>query len=300
MCPASEIGERATCRQRRKTALTGAGRASHHPLSSIDLSPAPPSQGNEKPATEEHMAGKMPRSSSVCLAAALISIAGVASADVFCKSPSGLLRLRSACKGRETALPIGISADGKTVLVSGANLQIVNGAGSSDGDPNGLGNLIVGYAADGRPDVGDGADIRTGSHNVVIGDEHTWSGTSGLVVGLDNAITGVGASVSGGIGNTASGDFSAVSGGQNGQATAIASSISGGLDNQASGARSSVVGGELNVAHERSTVVGGRYNEAAGAHAVVVGGDDNTASGGFSVVLGGSGVTAADPYQISP
>jgi hypothetical protein len=191
--------------------------------------------------------------------------------------------LRPACKPHETRLPISIEDGGQTVLVTGANLKIVNGTGSTDGSPNGLGNVIVGYDAENRPDVGDGPDVKTGSHNVVIGDEHTYSSTSGLVVGLDNAITGVGSTVVGGLNNSSSGDFAAISGGQYGRATAIASSISGGLDNEANGQRSSILGGELNTAGERATVTGGRSNVASGGYSVVLGGDGNSAVGAFEI-----------------
>jgi hypothetical protein len=54
------------------------------------------------------------------------------------------------------------------VVISGANLRIVNSLGSTD-TRNGLGNLIVGYN---EPRQFDLPDIRTGSHNVVVGQEH--------------------------------------------------------------------------------------------------------------------------------
>lgn len=134
----------------------------------------------------------------LCTAAAVLVVAEPARSEVFCKTRSGLLRMRAACRAQETRLPIAIADDGTTVLVTGANVKIVNGTGATDGSPNGLGNLILGYDLENRPDVGDGPDDRTGSHNLVVGDEHTYAGTSGLVVGLDNAVTGVGASVTGG------------------------------------------------------------------------------------------------------
>src|SRR5215510_10663472 len=50
------------------------------------------------------------------------------------------------------------------VVISGANLRIVNGLGSTE-TTNGLGNLIVGY----NEPRGFEPDRRTGSHNVVVG-----------------------------------------------------------------------------------------------------------------------------------
>jgi hypothetical protein len=94
------------------------------------------------------------------------------------------------------------------VVISGANLRIVNGLGATD-TTNGLGNLIVSY----NEPRGDGTDARTGSHNVVIGKEHNFSSFGGAVVGLRNEINGVFAVVSGGRFNTASGENASVSGG---------------------------------------------------------------------------------------
>jgi hypothetical protein len=104
------------------------------------------------------------------------------------------------------------------VVITGANLRIVNGRGSTDCGPedtpipdcpNGLGNLIVGY----NEPRGDGADDRTGSHNVVLGKLNNFSRFGGVVVGLGNEISGDFASVYGGIVNRASGELSSVSGG---------------------------------------------------------------------------------------
>src|SRR5262245_41212234 len=72
------------------------------------------------------------------------------------------IRLRSTCKSSEIALPLSIEDAGQTVRVTGADLQIVNGTGTT-ASANGTGNLIVGYN-DFDPD--EPAD-RTGSHNLV-------------------------------------------------------------------------------------------------------------------------------------
>ena len=86
------------------------------------------------------------------------------------------------------------------------NLQVVNGDGTTDGTNNGLGNIIVGYNTD-------NGDTRTGSHNVIIGDQHTWTTSSGLVAGNNNKLTGTYSFVAGGIQNVASGQASFVGGG---------------------------------------------------------------------------------------
>src|SRR5262245_36805743 len=66
------------------------------------------------------------------------------------------------------------------VVITGANLRIVNGLGSTD-TTNGVGNLIVGYNE--LRDAPNSPDVRTGSHNVVAGIRHNFSGYGGLVVG---------------------------------------------------------------------------------------------------------------------
>jgi hypothetical protein len=154
------------------------------------------------------------------------------------------------------------------VVITGANLRIVNGLGSTDCGPennpipdcpNSVGNLIVGYneprvAAEGRPPV---ENIRTGSHNVVVGQEHNFSRVGGLVVGSTNTISGDFASVSGGNLNTASGPAASVSGGQNNTASGFLASVSGGNLNTADGTGASVSGGTNNTADGQASAVSG-------------------------------------------
>jgi hypothetical protein len=156
-----------------------------------------------------------------------------------------------------TALLAGASRpDADTLLLSGMNLQVVNGSGATDGSANSLGNIIIGYNAN-------FGDTQTGSHNLVIGDRHTYTSTSGVVAGLDNAMTGTRSFVAGGAGNTASG---------------FSSFVGGGIFNTASG--------------DVSFVAGGAGNTASGLESFVGGGNSNTASGDFSFVGGGGGNTA--------
>jgi len=172
-------------------------------------------------------------------------------------------------------------AGANELVITGANLRIVNGLGTTDCTDersvpipdcysHGLGNLIVGYN---EPRY-EGGDNRTGSHNVVVGRAHNFSSFGGMVVGIFNEISGKFAAVSRGNVNTASGFNSAVH---------------GGLGNTASGFQAAVSGGQANTASGlRSVVSGGVGNNAAGNHgAVVSGGHRNTASGDFSTVSGG-------------
>jgi hypothetical protein len=86
-------------------------------------------------------------------------------------------------------------------------VQVVSGSGATDA-VNGKGNLIVGYN---RATFG---QVRTGSNNLIVGDEHEYTSYAGLVVGFHNTISGASASVSGGVNNTASANGASVSGGE--------------------------------------------------------------------------------------
>jgi hypothetical protein len=122
-------------------------------------------------------------------------------------------------------------AEANEVVITGANLRIVNGLGATD-TTNGVGNLIVGYnelRAGGAP------NDRSGSHNVIVGRFDNFSSFGGLVVGEINEISGQFASVSGGNQNTASGEDSVVSGGRRNSASGLVSSVSGGLNRTAPG-----------------------------------------------------------------
>jgi hypothetical protein len=123
--------------------------------------------------------------------------------------PSVPIPDRFAALERKLA-PLTFDAATKELRITGVNLRLLNGLGSTD-TTNGLGNLIVGYN-----EPRDGGETRqTGSHNVVVGKQHQFSSFGGLVVGLQNEIRGAYSAVSGGVRNTAAGEFSSVSGGHN-------------------------------------------------------------------------------------
>jgi hypothetical protein len=247
-----------------------------------------------------------------------------------------------------------------TIEFSGVNVQIDSGSGTTAGATNGAGNLIIGYneqqcrlsggtcATDGdcpaNPCIpgmpfGDctfggflcltNADCppnvcpqRDGSHNLVVGPDHSYSSYGGLVAGIANAIngpdasvsggnfntaSGLYASVSGGHGNTASGEEASVSGGDLNTASDIHTSVSGGLHNTASRQDASVSGGIDNTASQQwASVSGGQCNVAGPGPAScfepsstalsVSGGTDNLASGNFASVSGGLGNTVSGAF----
>jgi hypothetical protein len=178
------------------------------------------------------------------------------------------------------------SRAGNDIFITGANLHIRNGLGSTD-TTNSLGNLIVGYNETGNT----AGDLRTGSHNVIVGRQQNFASFGGLVVGQNNRILGQFASVSGGANNTASGFAASVSGGANNTASGQRASVSGGGGNTASGISASVSGGGSNTASgDGASVSGGDSNQASGERASVSGGLSNTATGNFASVSGGGGV----------
>merc|ERR1719148_586767 len=168
--------------------------------------------------------------------------------------------------------PVRIAND---VRIIKGNLMITNGGNFTD--LNGKGNLVIGAS-----DV-----TQAGAHNIVVGPLHTFSSFGGLVVGLNNTVSGPYSAVTGGYLNTASGQFSVVSGGNENVASDDSSSVSGGWHNVASGGRSVVSGGYDNEASGWASVVsGGRNNEVnlSGAYSTVIGGRDNNATVPYSVV----------------
>jgi hypothetical protein len=174
--------------------------------------------------------------------------------------------------------------EGDDVIFEGCNVHVRSGAGATDAAVNGLGNLVVGY------NEAEGDEVRTGSHNLVVGRLHTYSSHGGFVAGENNIVTGPGASVSGGQSNTARGARASVSGGRGNEASGTWSSVSGGEDNVTIGTWSSVSGGQNNTASAAwSSVSGGQTNGASGTFASVSGGAGNTASGSFASVSGGGG-----------
>ena len=116
------------------------------------------------------------------------------------------------------------------LVISGINVYIQDGLGTTGCGPdapvfnhdcNGKGNLIVGYDHD-------NGDLKTGDHNLVIGDAHTYTSYGGFVAGRNNEISNSWASVCGGYDNIAIGWASSVSGGGSNIAFSEQSTAGGG------------------------------------------------------------------------
>jgi trimeric autotransporter adhesin len=211
--------------------------------------------------------------------------------------------LRSQVQAQETRLAnlesllVHFSRSGNEITISGANLNIVNGMGSTE-TTNTLGNLVIGYNESRGPEE---ADIRTGSHMLVIGKWNDFSSFGGIVTGSYNEtsaryasiiggfrsiVSGNWSTVTGGAENIASRDFAAVSGGLQNEASGFASWVGGGAQNSAIGDYATVSGGELNVAGERASVSGGYSNTASGIYSSISGGQEHTATGLYDWIAG--------------
>ena len=157
-----------------------------------------------------------------------------------------------------------VSADGNDITVSGANLHIVNGLGATDAKPlNGLGNLIIGYNESRK--AYHEADVRDGSHNLIVGSQNNYSSYAGICIGSYNTISAPFAAVSGGYENTASGFSGSVLGGSYNTASGRETCVSGGLGNTASGPLA-CVGGGYNVTNVQGYgwSAGGNYAPGVG------------------------------------
>ncbi len=232
---------------------------------------------------------------------------------------AGTVKGTSASSAQESPLAPSTATGALTigpngVYIDGANLYVRNGSGSTSSTVNGLGNVIIGY-----DEARSSGSDKTGSHNLVVGRNHNYTSSEGIVAGYNNTISASGAVVTGGLYNTASAMHSSVCGGSNSTASGWASSITGGQYNTASGLYASVSGGEYNEASgdfsfvggggstdaasgnkafaNYSAVLGGFQNQAGdvpsgnhsfGAHSTVSGGSYNIARGNDSTVSGGS------------
>ena len=194
-----------------------------------------------------------------------------------------------------------------TAEFTNVNVQINNGTGDTDEIVNGKGNLIIGYNeisslepffcsdpqyTDSVNCIGNleiwAKNVRTGSHNLILGQNNSFAQYSSLIAGRYNVSNGIRANVLGGSYNISTGTESSISGGSNNNASGALSNISGGSFNTSSGFYSSISGGYLNNATDFfSNVSGGRENTASGQYSNISGGRMNIANGNYSIVSGG-------------
>src|SRR4051794_1537782 len=107
-----------------------------------------------------------------------------------------------------------------TVRFAAGNVQIVNGARAT-ATVNGTGNLVLGY------DENPSAHPQTGSHDLILGRNDSFTGYSQLVAGFQNTATGNYSAVLGSS-NSVARNYSTVTGGRNNTTNGIGASVSGG------------------------------------------------------------------------
>ena len=181
-----------------------------------------------------------------------------------------------------------------TIKFSAVNVQIINGEGKTS-SVNGEGNLVIGY------DENPAKHEQTGSHDLILGEEQTFTSYGDLLAGDDNAVTAPFASITGGHINAASGKYASVSGGGQNTASGEWTSISGGFSNTTKANDAWVGGGEKNTASSiGATVSGGYKNTANRQHASVSGGRENTAEGEYASIFGGKELKATNEYEAIP
>ena len=185
-----------------------------------------------------------------------------------------------------------VTPDGDVVFYD-TNVLIQNGTGSTD-TVNGKGNLVVGYSRL------DGSMDRGGSHNVVVGDFHDFTGHSSVVAGTDNQVTASNAVAIGGMGARVTADYAVTVGGLYNAASAQYAAALGGGYNSAAGANSVAVGGYNNTAAATfSMAAGGQINEAAGDYAMVAGGTMHAVEGEAETIAGGYLLVDGEAFSVS-
>jgi hypothetical protein len=217
-----------------------------------------------------------------------IVIDGVALAEVLMTMQQTIESLQTQVEALEASAVVGLNeymsvdVDAHSVLLTGANFQVVNGEGAS-ATVNGQGNVIIGYN-----ESDTSTSIRGGSHNLVLGRMNQYASFGGLIHGLNNTVLSAEGAVIAGSNNLVSGYRSAVLGGDQNTSSGNKVVSVGGVHNEAKGSVAVVIGGSENVADgTATTIAGGAINQTLGTNTTAVGGGLNTADGYRGVVVGG-------------
>jgi len=176
-----------------------------------------------------------------------------------------------------------------TFLLQGTNLQVTRGTASS-----GAGNLIVGMngATDFAPNP-----TRTGTHNLVIGNGHSYTGHNGIVHGENGTLAAVNAAVIGGRKGRATATGALALGGHNNHSDALDAAIVGGGGNYiaSTAAYSAILGGERDSLFQQVTcAVGGSDNKVGqdltqdARWSASIAGNNNAVARRFSVIVAGT------------
>lgn len=190
-------------------------------------------------------------------------------------------------------------------VLEGVNFQVTRGSASSS-----AGNVIIGTndVTDYTPNP-----ARTGTHNLIIGNGHEYTGNNGIVHGENNSLTGANAATIGGRYGRVTAPHAVLVGGFSNHVEAGDAAIVGGRENfiATSAGRSAVLGGQADslfqevtcaVGGNRNKVgqdlskdarysvgIAGNYNNVSGMFGATVAGVLNQADGEGSAVIGGEG-----------
>jgi hypothetical protein len=191
-----------------------------------------------------------------------------------------------------------------TVQLSAVNLQVIDGTGAT-AQVNGTGNVVIGYSSN------NDNYSRTGSHNLILGNQNGWNSYSDLIAGSTNRALAPFAAVLG-YSNTASGQYASVTGGQTNTASGSAASVSGGQENVASESGGSVVGGCANQtgvsanSHNVSCpatgtnadnlIAGGAFNAVQGFGNGLLAGNDDVVTASYAAAVGGQSSQTEGDY----
>ena len=155
-------------------------------------------------------------------------------------------------------IPDGLGNTKKTLRIEGVNLQVVNGAGTTTGSLDGLGNLIVGYNETGNPESVTTAPVPT---TLSWAGNTTTPGPAALFLEIETRSAAISPRSAAGSQIRPVGTYSSVSGGANNEAYGVRSSVGGGQSNTANGDRSSVSGGFGRTAANNDDWVAGTLTE---------------------------------------
>jgi trimeric autotransporter adhesin len=177
--------------------------------------------------------------------------------ETLAASVDSVVQKHSAEMYKLAPLSLEVIQGAPALVVRGVNLHLQNGLGTTSSS-NGVGNIIVGYntASNTREYV------RTGSHNLVLGDLHEYGSYGAIVFGHSNKAMGAFA-MAGGSYNQVTATHGMVLGGTQNLASAVGATVTGGSGNQARGEYSTVSGGRENTAVGTRSTVSGGYGRAA-------------------------------------
>jgi hypothetical protein len=174
------------------------------------------------------------------------------------------------------AILAGVTRSTTELTMTGLNLNIVSGSGTTEGTANGTGNLVIGY------NENTGAKARTGSHTLVMGPENGYTGYWGVNIGVDN-LTANEAIALGGDANVVS-DITVIVGGHDNTTQDAPANTS--PDTEPSSFGSVIIGGGNHVLRgENSVIVGGESVTLIGDEAS--GGAAGNGSDGVGLTLVG-------------